>query len=122
MAITSKYIFAASMDVAPDKEALFNEVYDIEHVPNLLSVPGVLAAARIKGEAFALSIGGEQKWIAHENPRYTAIYEIDDPQVLISPAWAVAGEAGRWPGQVRPHTRNRRLALYKVLSVNSAKQ
>ena len=29
MAITSKYIFAASMDVAPDKEALFNEVYDI---------------------------------------------------------------------------------------------
>jgi len=31
MAITSKYIFAASMDVAPDKEALFNEVYDIEH-------------------------------------------------------------------------------------------
>ena len=115
MAITSKYIFAASMDVAPDKEALFNEVYDIEHVPNLLGVPGVLAAARIKGEAFAVSIGGEQKRIAHENPRYTTIYEIDDPQVLISPAWAVAGEAGRWPSQVRPHTRNRRLALYKVL-------
>ena len=115
MAITSKYIFAASMDVVPDKEALFNEIYDIEHVPNLLSVPGVLAAARFRGEAFALSIGGEQKWITHGNPRYTAIYEIDNPEVLISRAWAVAGEAGRWPGQVRPHTRNRRLALYKVL-------
>jgi hypothetical protein len=122
MAITSKYIFAASMDVASDKEALFNEVYDIEHVPNLLSVPGVRAAARFRGEAFALSIGGEQKWIAHENPHYTAIYEIDDPQVLISRAWAVAGEAGRWPGQVRPHTRNRRLALYKVLSASSTKR
>ena len=122
MAITSKYIFAASMDVAPDKEALFNEVYDIEHVPNLLGVPGVRSAARFRGEAFALSIGGEQTWIAHENPRYTAIYEIDNPEVLISRAWAVAGEAGRWPGQVRPHTRNRRLALYKVLSVGSAKR
>ena len=122
MPYSTKYVLIVSMDVEPEKEALFNEVYDIEHVPNLLSVPGVLAAARIKGEAFALSIGGEQKWIAHENPRYTAIYEIDNPEVLISRPWAEAGEAGRWPGQVRPHTRNRRLALYKVLSVGSAKR
>ena len=28
MAVTSKYIFVVSMDVDPDKEALFNEVYD----------------------------------------------------------------------------------------------
>jgi hypothetical protein len=44
MTINSKYIFVASMDVDPDKEALFNEVYDIEHIPNLLKVPGVHAA------------------------------------------------------------------------------
>jgi hypothetical protein len=30
MTINSKYIFVASMDVDPDKEALFNEVYDTE--------------------------------------------------------------------------------------------
>jgi len=35
MPINSKYLFVASMDVDPDKEALFNEVYDTEHVPNL---------------------------------------------------------------------------------------
>ncbi|MCH7930882.1 MAG: hypothetical protein IH906_01540 [Proteobacteria bacterium] len=29
------------MDVEPDKEALFNEVYDEEHVPNPMNVPGV---------------------------------------------------------------------------------
>ena len=30
MPITSKYLFVASMDVDPDKEDLFNEVYDTE--------------------------------------------------------------------------------------------
>jgi hypothetical protein len=30
----------ASMDVDPDKEAIFNEVYDTEHVPYLFKVPG----------------------------------------------------------------------------------
>ena len=38
-----KYLFVASMDVDPDKEDLFNEVYDTEHIPNLLKVPGVHA-------------------------------------------------------------------------------
>jgi len=28
MPITSRYLFTASMDVEPAKEALFNEVYD----------------------------------------------------------------------------------------------
>ncbi len=119
MPLISKYLFVATMDVEPDKEVLFNEIYDTEHVPNLLNGPGVRAAARMKGEPFALSIGGEQRWIAHENPRYTAMYEIDGPEVLISRAWAVAGEAGRWPSQVRPHTRNRRHAFYRVLSATS---
>ena len=40
MAAKAKYVFIASMDVDADKEALFNEVYDTEHVPALLKVPG----------------------------------------------------------------------------------
>jgi hypothetical protein len=114
MPVQSKYVFIASMDVAPDKEALFNEVYDTEHIPNLLKVPGVRSVTRIRGEPFALSIGGERKEIAHAGPRHSAIYEIDGPHVLVSPEWAKAVEAGRWPGEVRPHTRNRSHALYKV--------
>jgi hypothetical protein len=38
------------MSVRPDKEALFNEVYDKEHVPALLGAPGVIAVARFKSE------------------------------------------------------------------------
>ena len=114
MAVTSKYVFVVSMDVDPDKEALFNEVYDTEHVPNLLKVNGVHAVARMAGEPFAFSIGGEEKRIAHDGPRYSALYEIDGPEVLISRAWAEAVEAGRWATQVRPFTRNRRHALYRL--------
>ena len=114
MPINSKYIFVASMDVDPEKEAIFNEVYDTEHIPNLLKVPGVRSVARVVGEAFAVSMGGQEKKVAHEGPRYSAIYEIDGPHVLVSPAWAAAVEAGRWPGQVRPFTRNRSHRLFRV--------
>ena len=114
MPITSKYLFVVSMDVDPDKEALFNEVYDTEHVPNILKVPGVRAASRMAGEPFTHKIGGVETKKQHEGPRYTAIYEIDSPEVLLSPDWQKHAEAGRWPAQVRPFTRNRRHHLYKV--------
>ena len=114
MPINSKYLFVASMDVDPDKEDLFNEVYDTEHIPNLLTVPGVHAVTRIKGEPFAVSIGGAVQQVTPDGPRYSAIYEIDGPHVLVSTAWAQAVELGRWPSQVRPYTRNRRHALYQV--------
>jgi hypothetical protein len=115
MASASRYIFMVTMDVDPDKEALFNEVYDSEHVPNLLKVPGVHAATRLKGEPFTMSISGEEKNVAHPGPSYCAIYEIDGSHVLTSAEWAKAGEAGRWPGEVRPFTRNRHHAVYRIL-------
>jgi len=114
MPISSKYLFVVSMDVDAEKEDLFNEVYDSEHIPNLLKVPGVRAAARMTGEPFTMSIGGAEKALAHEGARYTALYEIDGPHVLVSPQWAKATEAGRWPSQVRPFTRNRKHALFKL--------
>jgi hypothetical protein len=114
MPIKSRYLFVVSMDVDADREAVFNEVYDTEHVPNLLRVPGVHAASRMEGEPFVMSIGGEQKRVARDGPRYSALYEIDGPHVLVSQEWAKASEAGRWPGEVRPFTRNRRHALYRL--------
>jgi len=84
MAPKSRYLFVASMDVDPDKEALFNEVYDTEHVPNLLKVPGVHSVSRMQGESFVMSIGGEERTITHDGPRHSAIYEIDGPHVLVS--------------------------------------
>ena len=112
----TKYLFMASMDVEPDKEALFNEVYDKEHVPNLMKVPGVFAVTRLKAESFSMSIGGEKRAVAvGDEPVYSAIYEIESPDVLVSQEWADAVEAGRWPNEVRPYTKNRRHSLRKVV-------
>jgi hypothetical protein len=72
MPIATRYIFIASMDVAPEKEALFNEVYDEEHVPNLLKVPGVRGVTRLKTEPASLNIGGERNRSAARAGRATA--------------------------------------------------
>ena len=110
-----RFVFTASMDVDPSKEALFNEVYDTEHVPELLKVPGVLAVYRTTLAPLKMSIGGELKTIVIEGePKHSALYELESAEVLTSSAWATAVEKGRWPAQVRPYTRNRRHTLRKV--------
>jgi hypothetical protein len=117
MPIQTRYLFSAAMDVDPAHERLFNEVYDTEHVPSLLSVPGVIAVSRFEREPLTMSIGGQLKTIVIEDaPRYGALYEIESPEVLVSEAWARAVEKGRWPAQVRPHTRNRQHTLYRRLA------
>ena len=61
-------------------------------------------------------IGGERKTIVVENePAYNALYEIESPEVLVSDAWGKAVDQGRWPGLVRPFTKNRRHVLYRKL-------
>ena len=116
MSITTKFLLVVSMDIEPDKEALLNEVYDEEHVPTLLKVPGVISITRLKNEPLTLSIGGAERTIVAEGePKYTAFYEIESPDVLVSKQWAEAVEAGRWSEQVRPYTKNRRHVLRKVI-------
>jgi hypothetical protein len=93
-------LFLVRMDVAHDHDARFNEVYDTEHLPNLAAVPGVRRASRYRQPSQA-------------EPRYIAAYELDSPAVIETPAWKKAGEAGRWPGEIRPLTMNRRLAVWE---------
>lgn len=113
MPVTAAYLFVVSMDVDPAQEDLFNEVYDNEHIPFLLEVPGVVSAQRMKGEEARVFVGGEVHVRPAPSPVWTAIYEIESPDVLTSDAWAAAVEKGRWPS-VRPYTSNRSQALYKM--------
>ena len=82
----------------------------------LLKVPGVISVARFKTEELTMIIGGERKTIVMENqPKYTALYELESADVLVSEGWANAVDAGRWPGEVRPFTSNRRHVLSKLV-------
>lgn len=115
MAAKARYLFIASMDVEPGKEAVFNEVYDTEHIPLILKVPGVLSARRFETVPLTMILGGEKKTIVAEGePRHSAMYELESAEVLLSEAWKNAVDAGRWPTEVRPFTRNRRHILKKL--------
>src|SRR5262249_28320730 len=82
------------MDVQHDREALFNEIYDAEHVPELGKVPGVHRVSRYRTT------------VPHE-PRYLALYEIARPDLPVSSEWKTASDTGRWAPEVRPYTINR---------------
>ena len=79
------------MNVAPDQEGEFNEWYNTEHLTQLGSVPGVLAARRYRG-------GGATQ-------RYAAIYHLANPDVPSSAAWKSASNTP-WTERMRPHFRD----------------
>jgi len=114
MTLSSRFLFSAAMDVTADRETLFHEVYDTEHIPLILKVPGVISAARFEIQPFSMILGGERKTMDPQGaPRFHALYELESPEVLLSEGFARAVDQGRWPGQVRPFTKNRRHVLYQ---------
>ena len=92
---STPYIFWVMMDVEPHREALFNELYDTEHVPLLLKLPGCVNVVRYRTET-----PGE--------PRYLAAYEVERPDLPMSAAWNDTSDIGRWKPEVRPYTHNKR--------------
>ena len=100
MTAQAKYLFVVMMDVAPDVEAAFNEVYDTEHIPALLKVPGIRSAARYRTKTEGVA-------------RYVALYEMDRPDVPESDAFKRAADSGTWPHSIRPHTFNRKHIVYE---------
>lgn len=104
--MSARFLYLVRMDVAHDHEKTFNDVYEHEHLPRLARVPGVIRATRYRQPA-------------PTDPRYIAAYEMESAAVLQSPEWKQAGESGRWPTDIRPHTMNRHLATYEWVGSNA---
>src|SRR5258708_23250406 len=60
-------------DIDPEFEAEYHRWYDEEHIAHLLAVPGFLSAGRY------VALKG--------SPKYLALYELEAPDVLRSPAF-----------------------------------
>src|SRR5438046_3078494 len=70
-------------DVPADKEGEFNRWYNEEHLAERLAIPGFLNGARYEAVK-----GG---------PKHLAVYELESPAVLESPAYKkVAGNPTPW--------------------------
>jgi hypothetical protein len=96
-ALTGKtpYVFWVMMDVESHKEALFNELYDSEHLPLLMKLPGLVNAVR-----YRTSTAGE--------PRYLCVYEVERADLPMSKSWNDTSDVGRWKPDVRPYTYNKK--------------
>jgi hypothetical protein len=79
-----------AMNIAPEREAEFNEWYDKEHIPALAAVPGVLCARRFRGTG---------------NRTYVALYHLERPEVVESAEWKTARESD-WTTRLKPHFRD----------------
>jgi hypothetical protein len=70
-------ILVPAIDFTGFAEDEFNDWYDLEHIPERLRVPGFLAC---------------QRWIGADNQKISvATYELDDVEVLRSPAYNSIG-------------------------------
>lgn len=85
MARKGRGIFLVYTDVDPQHEEEFNAWYNTEHLPELLSLPGFLDAAR---------------YVAYKGvPRYLATYELENAEALKS------AEFQKWRANPSPWSR-----------------
>ncbi|MBI2871940.1 MAG: hypothetical protein HYY00_01975 [Chloroflexi bacterium] len=100
------YIYVVQLDIPPEFEKEFNRVYDTQHVPNLLTVPGVRSCTRYK-----LEVADTKDAV-----RYIAIYEIDSPDIPQSAAWHRESDKGDWVTKIRPHVTRRIRGAYRRIN------
>ena len=99
------YIYWVQMDIPADKEDDFNRIYDTQHVPNILTAPGVHSCTRYQ------LVSADVDGVA----RYAAVYEVDSPETPTSPGWVEQSDKGDWAAMIRPHTSNRSHLILKKL-------
>ena len=102
----AEYVYLVQMDIPAELADEFNLIYDRQHVPNILTVPGVHSCTRYQLES------GDGKGIA----KYLAIYDIDSPDLPNSDAWQDASDKGDWITQIRPFATNRSRVVYKRIT------
>ena len=97
------YILVVQLDIDKKHEKEFNELYDGEHVPSLLSVKGVKS-----GQRYELDSNAEDEL------RYLAIYEIERPDIPTSEEWQKAANTPGWSA-VRGCITERRRGVFRKM-------
>jgi hypothetical protein len=102
----AKFFYMVTFEIAKEDEALFNEIYDTEHVPNILSVKGVKGCMRIRDHG-----SSETGWLV-----YSTIYFLTDAGLPETSAWKDASDTGRWAPVMRPKLKSRQRRLGSIVA------
>ena len=90
------FVLTVRLNTPAEKEQEFNEWYNVDHLPALVGVPGVYCARR---------------YVAAEgDPKYLAVYEMNDARIPKSPEWDKARNS-EWTLRIRPHLKDGRVIM-----------
>ena len=103
---SSLYFYIVTFEIDPADEKDFNEIYDTEHIPNIMQVEGVRQVIRLRDEQPTA-----QGWL-----KYSALYLIDTPGLPSTPQWRAKSDIGRWAPVIRPKVKARRQRLGRVVA------
>lgn len=93
-----EFVLTVRLNIAAEQEAEFNQWYNVDHLPALVGVPGVHCARRFQ------AIEG--------NPKYLAVYEMNDASVPKSAAWDKARNT-EWTLKMRPQLKDPQIIVSK---------
>lgn len=106
MSSQARFQFVVQLAIPKPLEQRFAELYDNDHIPALMTVPGVRSCSRLK-----------LLWSdVDDMPEYLAIYDVDAPDVPKSAEWRKASNSGQWPSEIRPHMTVRRHGMFELQS------
>jgi hypothetical protein len=100
-ATDTPWLYIVHTDIPDDIVAEYNEWYDKEHLPRLVTVPGVVRARR-----YTATSG---------NPRYLTAYELTDPDAFESPEGLQARKTP-WTAKMRSLFQNTRRRMCKLIT------
>jgi hypothetical protein len=92
----AEFVLTVRLNIPVEKEEEFNQWYNIDHLPALVGVPGVAGARRYQ------AVAGD--------PKYLAVYEMNDAGIPKSAAWDKARNTD-WTQRMRPHLKDPRVVL-----------
>ena len=108
----SDYIFVLLLDVPQEIDDRFNTLYDTDHLPLMMQVPGIRRSSRYR-----------LNW--SDNPdmlRYLTLYDIDDPELPRGEDWKRQSGLGAWPTEMRDRVTARRNGVFRKLAGHRASE
>ncbi len=102
MLTNANYIYIVHMDLTPEFQGDFGQMYQTEHQAHLLKTPGAVGGALFEIEDSSMAV-----------TRYASVYELEDPKVMTTPEWKEQATKGKWPKEILPFTTRRNRFLYR---------
>lgn len=102
----ARHFYMVTFEIAREDESEFNEIYDTEHVPNILRVKGVVGVVRFKD-----AVPNAAGWLV-----YSALYLLTRADLPDTPEWKAASDTGRWAPLMRPKLKSRQRRLGPVVA------